>query len=294
MLINEAARHTGLTKKAIEYYTLQGLVAPKVLENGYRDFSEQDTAVLKKIKILRKLGVDISGIRSVLADETNQALQAISLKKELAAQQDAAKKALLEKLSRGTPYAEIQTELQAVETGETIIEKLLAAFPGYYGRFVCLHFARFLNEPIQTQPQQAAYETIILFLDNIPSLDLPADLEDYLAESTQDIGTSQMKKMLESTKKSMEEPDAFLSEHNGLLERYLAYRQTEEYKSSAACRLMEHMRQFNRTSGYDDVFIPAMKQLSNSYAAYSRQLEIADEKLLLRYPEIEKPDNQSE
>lgn len=294
MLINEAARLTGLTKKAVEYYTLQGLVAPQILENGYREFSEQDISVLKKIKVLRMLGVDTNGIRSVLADATNQALQAVSLRKELDAQRAAVKKALLEKLSRGTPYAEIQAELQAVEMSETITEKLLAAFPGYYGRFICLHFARFLNEPIQTQPQQAAYETIITFLDNIPSFDLPADLKNYLIEITQDIGTSQMKETLENTKKSIEAPDVFLSDNKELLVQYLAYKQTEEYKKSSACRLMERMRQFNRTSGYDDVFIPAMKQLSSSYAAYSRQLEIAGEKLLLKYPEIEKPDSQSE
>jgi len=36
------------------------------------------------------------------------------------------------------------------------------------------------------------------------------------------------------------------------------------------------------------VFIPALKKLSSSYADYYKQLEIANEKLLAKYPEIEK------
>ena len=39
MLINEASKLTKLTKKAIEYYTLHGLISPIVLKNGYRDYS---------------------------------------------------------------------------------------------------------------------------------------------------------------------------------------------------------------------------------------------------------------
>ena len=39
MLINEVAKLSNLTKKAVEYYTEQGLICPNILENGYRDFS---------------------------------------------------------------------------------------------------------------------------------------------------------------------------------------------------------------------------------------------------------------
>ena len=43
----------------------------------------------------------------------------------------------------------------------------------------------------------------------------------------------------------------------------------------------------NNTSGYYDVFIPAMKKLSASCADYFKQLEIANEKLIEVYTEIE-------
>ena len=49
MLINEVCKITDLTKKAIEYYTLKGLISPSVLENGYRDYNENDIERLNKI-----------------------------------------------------------------------------------------------------------------------------------------------------------------------------------------------------------------------------------------------------
>ena len=48
------------------------------------------------------------------------------------------------------------------------------------------------------------------------------------------------------------------------------------------------LKEFNRASGYYDVFIPAMKKLSASYAEYYRQMELANDKLLEQYPEIAK------
>lgn len=55
MLIKEVCTITKLTKKAVEYYEKQGLVFPKVLKNGYRDFYNDDIEQLKKIVVLRKL-----------------------------------------------------------------------------------------------------------------------------------------------------------------------------------------------------------------------------------------------
>ncbi len=42
MLVNEVSKATNLTKKAIEYYTNQGLVFPEILGNGYKYFSAND------------------------------------------------------------------------------------------------------------------------------------------------------------------------------------------------------------------------------------------------------------
>ena len=159
MLIKQVSTITGLTKKAIEYYTLQGLVAPAVLNNGYRDYSQNDIELLNKISVLRKLGISTEEIKTVLADHSNSALQDISLRNELHFQRESRKKEILDELSRGLPYSDIRSKLQALENGKTITEKLLEAFPGYYGRFICMHFATFLNEPIETESQQNAFDT---------------------------------------------------------------------------------------------------------------------------------------
>ncbi|WP_169009011.1 MerR family transcriptional regulator [Faecalispora jeddahensis] len=288
MLIHEVSRTTGVTKKAIEYYCEQGLICPAILENGYRDFGQNEVERLGQISVLRKLGISGEEIKMVLSDESGNALQRLSVQKELSLKREQAKKALLEQLSSGKSYAEISAELQTIETGKTITEKLLEAFPGYYGRFICLHFARFLNEPIKTEKQQAAYEKILAFLDNLPPLNLPEDLLEYLSENTRQIGTQQINTMIQSTQKSIENPDEFLSENKEFLEQYLAYKQSDEYQNSPAYKMMALLKTFNSTSGYYDVFLPALKELSCSYAQYYRQLEIANETILSRYPEIEK------
>lgn len=288
MLINEVSKTTGLTKKAIEYYTEQGLVVPSVLENGYREFSSYDVERLSKISILRQLGIHTNEIKDVLDDKTGESLRKVSVQKELDLQRQQAKKAVLNKLSSGASYSEISDELQSIEDGATIAEKLLNAFPGYYGRFLCLYFARFLNEPITTEKQKFAYSKIISFLDNAPSLALPEDLKKYMIENTKHIGTEQIAGIIDSVKKSIGHPDDFLENNKEVLDQYLVLKQSDEYKHSLAFQIQSLLKEFNSTSGYYDVFIPALRELSPAYAEYYKQLEIANEKFMARYPDIKK------
>ncbi len=294
MLINEVSKLTKLTKKAIEYYTLQGLIFPSVSENGYRNYTTEDIKKLNKISVLRKLDISIEEIKYILNDTTNSALQTVSVKKELNYKRDILKKSILQKLSQGASYDEISIELQSVEQNRAITDKLLEAFPGYYGRFICMHFARFLNEPIKTEIQQTAYESILSFLDSLPTLDIPKYLEEYLIEGTKHIGTEQIAEMLEATKKSYQNPNEFLYENREILEQYLEYKKSDEYTNSPAFKLMELMKSFNSSNGYYDIFIPTLKQLSFSYAEYYGQMEVANKKLLEQYPEIQKLNNLSE
>ncbi|WP_042354262.1 MerR family transcriptional regulator [Bacillus rubiinfantis] len=291
MLINEASKLTNLTKKAIEYYIEQKLINPTILENGYRDFSENDIECLKKIYVFRKLGLSTEEIKSVLADTTNNTLQKISVKRELIMQRDQEKKTILDHLIFGEDFSDLCKELRAIDQRSTVTEKLLETFPGYYGQFICLHFARFLNEPITTSVQQSAYEEIIAFLDNIPSLQLSEDLQLFIMENTKHINTESIRDVIENTKQSIENPDKFLSENKEVIERYLAYKQSKEYKNSPIYKFETTLKEFNSTSGYYDVFLPAMRKLSASYSEYYKQMELANEKLLLQYPEINKLNN---
>lgn len=62
MLSNEIQERTNLSRKALEYYEEKGLIQPLRLENGYRDYSEDDLQLLQKINVLRKLGLSTDEI----------------------------------------------------------------------------------------------------------------------------------------------------------------------------------------------------------------------------------------
>lgn len=284
MLIHEVSNRTGLTKKAILYYEQQGLIAPSVLENGYRSYEASEIAILEQIGFFRKLDLSVEEIRGLLGKDYHETLQNILMKKELDLKRATLKRTILQKISEGEPYEHMLPEIEAMEKAKPIIEKFLEAFPGYYGRFVCLHFERFLNEPIQTKAQKEAYEKILSLLDDMPPLALPQDLKDYLMEGTQHIGVHEIEDIVARTQESIQNPDAFLTAHKEMLEQYLAYKESDEYRNSPAFRLKEAIQAFNEKSGYNDAFIPAMKILSPSYAAYYHQAEMANEKFLSAYP----------
>ncbi len=149
-----------------------------------------------------------------------------------------------------------------------------------------MHFARFLMEPIKNEEQQAAFDTIISFLDNMPTLILPDELEELFREGTDHMGTEDISNMLEKTKISIENPEEFMSSNKETIEQYMVFLQSEEYKNSPLYKLKMVMEQFNSTSGYNDVFIPALKELSISYSEYYKHIELANEKLIANYPEI--------
>ena len=69
MTIKEIETLSGLTRANIRFYEAEGLIAPARGENGYRDYSEEDLAVLKKIKLLRMLHISLDEIKSLQKGE---------------------------------------------------------------------------------------------------------------------------------------------------------------------------------------------------------------------------------
>lgn len=285
MLIHEVCGRTNLTKKAVEYYTGKGLVVPEVLENGYRDYAEEDVERLRRIGILRRLGLGMEEIGEILRDGSGEALRRAALRWELQIRRNARRGALLWGLNHGRTYEEVEGELRALEMEGEIGERLIAAFPGFFGRFVCMHFSEFLREPVRTKEQQEAFEEVRDFLDGMPSFEVPEDVEEVMSRGVESLDTEKVGEILDGVRQSLQDPEAFLREHQETVEWYLAYRQSEEYQNSAAARWMEGMRSFQSASGYTDVFLPAMRRLSPSYREYCEQLEAANERFLERYPE---------
>jgi len=69
--INEVEAQVGITKKNIRFYEDQGLLAPRRDSgNGYRNYGEAEVAVLRQIKLMRKLGVPLEEIRRMQAGGT--------------------------------------------------------------------------------------------------------------------------------------------------------------------------------------------------------------------------------
>lgn len=70
MKINQVAELVDITSKNIRFYEAQGLVDPsRDPSNGYREYSLNDVEQLKKIKLLRQLGVTCENIRRMNAGE---------------------------------------------------------------------------------------------------------------------------------------------------------------------------------------------------------------------------------
>ena len=66
MKINEVEQLVGVTKRNIRFYEKEGLLNPgRNADNGYRDYTDADAEVLRKIKLLRKLDVPLEEIRKM-------------------------------------------------------------------------------------------------------------------------------------------------------------------------------------------------------------------------------------
>ncbi len=283
MLINEVCKECKLTKKAIEYYVEQHLVQPQVLENGYRDFSDSEINRLKKIAILRKLGLSVLDIQTVLSEKNKVALYNVSTKKALELETMKVKQELAQNLARNEDWEYTRLQLEVLEQKQTIAERMLNVFPGHYGKYVSLHFSTYLNEPIVTIEQQEAFDTVISFLDSV-NLNIPVDLQEYLDEATRGFDTDFVVKLSDSMKKVTENPKKYIADKQEILEQYMEFKQSDEYKKSSAYKLHELFLTFNQESGYYDIFVPAMKKLSQSYRDYHEAMLLANEVFKEKYP----------
>jgi len=70
MTIKEVEKLTGLTAKAIRHYEKEGLInIGRNILNSYRNYSEQDVVLLKKIKIFRYMDFSVEEIKQILQME---------------------------------------------------------------------------------------------------------------------------------------------------------------------------------------------------------------------------------
>lgn len=77
MTIKEIEALTGMERANIRFYEREGLITPKRLDNGYRDYSEADLQLLLRIKLLRLLHVSVDEIKE-LKDGSKSLIEIIS------------------------------------------------------------------------------------------------------------------------------------------------------------------------------------------------------------------------
>lgn len=73
MKINELESLLDIPRANIRYYEKEGLLSPERSANGYRDYSDEDVIVLKKIILFRKIGFSITDIKGILSGEVSPA-----------------------------------------------------------------------------------------------------------------------------------------------------------------------------------------------------------------------------
>ena len=87
MNIGKAAKLSGLTVKAVRYYSDIGIIKPNVaVDTGYRDFSDTDLAKLQFVAKARKFNFSLDGCRELLAlyentERSSREVKALTLEK---------------------------------------------------------------------------------------------------------------------------------------------------------------------------------------------------------------------
>lgn len=123
ILRSEIQNKTGLTRKAIKYYEEKGLSKPLKLENGYRDYSEEDMKILSKISLFRKVGLSISEIKECLSSNGNS-LSSILRRKQHQLDIEQKRKEVIKLIVKKESQTLIDDKIALIEAEESIYERL--------------------------------------------------------------------------------------------------------------------------------------------------------------------------
>jgi DNA-binding transcriptional MerR regulator len=66
MRIGELSERIGISERALRYYEEQGLLKPERRPSGYREYSEADAQIVRRIRTLLAAGLSTSVIAEVL------------------------------------------------------------------------------------------------------------------------------------------------------------------------------------------------------------------------------------
>lgn len=288
MLINEVCTLTGLTKKAIAYYEEKGLIKPIKDDNGYRNYSQEEIALLNEISLYRKLDISIKDIKIIIKSKDKKSIINNLIKdkqnKEIKIKMQ---KRYLEEIVKNNfnevSMQELNNEIIEIEksNGDFIKRELIRAFPSGIGQYLAYHFAPYLNEPIDTADKYGAWINIVQFLDNVPEIKIPKIIQ-IGYENT----TDEMARQISAGTRI--EINNMLNAEGEALEKYKQKlldsieKQNDESLLKAMnpfYKFKKQVKEFFNSSGYYDIFLPNMKILSSEYRVYQDKLIKLNDKL---------------
>lgn len=288
MTIRDVTKATGLTRKAVEYYEQMALITPGRTDSGYRLYDEKAVATLREIALLRRLGLDVAEIREVLdAPDKTARLREVEIHMAIEEDRRALQRKGLSRLIASGYNVPATADYMSgeIDALSPIRERLLISFPGGYGLYLHLHFGRFLTGRVDSPEKQAAFDAIVGFLDSAAALDIPPEIETVTRTAYEAMrhipgGSAAL------IEKAVEDIDGFLAENRETMEAYIAFRTSDDYAQSEAGRMQKLLLDFQSQMGYQEVFLPNMRLLSDSYSDYMTRMEAANARLLSHYPEL--------
>lgn len=271
MLINEVAKATNMTKRAIKYYEEKKLISPTKDKNGYRNYSQQDIDTLNTISLYRKLGISIEDIRILLSSQDTKPLNQIYQKK-------LEEKTILDKEIRALRlYIEDHDTSKANELLDyaTVNEALESLIPGKWNFFFKDHFRPFLNIPITSDDQRQALNELLDYCDNT-TIKFPFILTigikcaggirnetrtaDEIISFYRDMSEEKYQELKAATLKATKLKEGWLKYHPS----FIAQRKVQKELQN---------------KGYNDIFIPLIKRISPKYKEYKEALDKVNERI---------------
>ncbi|UNZ18846.1 MerR family transcriptional regulator [Streptomyces sp. 891-h] len=116
MRMKEMVRRTGVHERLLRYYEQQGLLSPRRLPSGYREYSEADVETVRRVRCLLTAGLSTSVIAQLLPclrDEEGRLVPTCpDLVAELLAQRD-----------------RMTAQIEALHTSRGLLDEVLTATP---------------------------------------------------------------------------------------------------------------------------------------------------------------------
>lgn len=293
MKINEVAKKTGLTKKAIRYYEEKGLITVDVNEeNGYKLYSDKNMEDLQAIAFLRNMDMPVMQIKEYLLapDQREIILQEhLGHIQQQMSHLDIITDMIHQLMVQNTgDYSGLNKRLMAHQQQgpDYVLKQLANLFPGVFGKYIVIHFGSFLNTPLDSEEKKKAFDNLVSYLDDSAPIILPDDMQAYL----EDVDTDELIKnythinenLLEIARMDAKDAKEKLTDQ---LKEYMDmsadHGMQEEFKKFRVQN--ELFRKQLEESGYYKEVVENMRIISPSYDQYIRNWQRLDRTLNVRY-----------